>query len=531
MTTDNRAAMWQQSPIALQILHYLDDDDDAHAFLQAAPNGSLDDALDALRTLLAMDVELPLWPTPHAASLNKAYYVDPGVVTNALSAFKKITFVSGQELLRICHNTVLSPTTAVHANFRDHVLSVRAALGNWLPNLVNLRVAGLDFVDFVAVIKTDLSACHGLRTLTMSQEEAVDQGTFDAVLTAVVANCPHVERISVSSSEISHMSDGRTLLTWLALPTARHLELDSTDFQGALGTDLAAAILVSNTLETIELLQVSSLVRAVTSLSSPPLPQQLRHLVIWDYLLEDDSYDSNNDDDAAAPPPAFDEADMAALAAKIATSRLESLRLWLRAPCDAASVLSILLEVPTLTKFALQEATLTSFPPLMQILHLELSWVTLSDEAIVSLAALLRSSPKLVQLDLGNHQLPDHQANTIMRALPQWLSHRGSACSVYLAIKSDACASAFATALAQTRNTHKVTITVSAYGLSLAAKKLVVAALALTWQMSLSFFGPDSLEDIALEAYGRQHHLTITYRKMHEAKLHSFHSPRTTTTY
>ncbi|EQC34424.1 hypothetical protein SDRG_08194 [Saprolegnia diclina VS20] len=75
MTADNRStsAPWLLPPIALQILHYLDDADDAHAFLQAAPNDSLDDALDALRTLLAMDVELPLWPTAHIAGPDEAY--------------------------------------------------------------------------------------------------------------------------------------------------------------------------------------------------------------------------------------------------------------------------------------------------------------------------------------------------------------------------------------------------------------------------------------------------------------------------
>ncbi|EQC40315.1 hypothetical protein SDRG_02217 [Saprolegnia diclina VS20] len=529
MTTDNRAAIWLLSPIALQILDYLDDGDDAYAFLQAAPDGSLDDALDALRTLLAMDSELPLWPTAHIANLDKAYSMSPGVVTRALPAFKKITVACSQDCPSICHNTVLPPTTAVRSSVRDDVTSVRAALGKWLPNLVDFRIVSPSSVDFSAVVKDSLSSCPSLCSLTMDQQEVFTQDAFDAALTAVVATCRHVERISISSSKISHMSDWRSLLTWLAQPTARHLELDSTDFPGALGTDLAAAMIVSNTLETIELLHMPSLTRAVTSPSSPPLLEQLRHLVIWDYIPEDDYDTYDDDDDDIIPPPAFDEADMASLARKLATSRLESLDLMLRVACDATSVLFILLEVPTLTKFALQEANLTAFPPLMQLLHLELSSVTFSDEAIASLAALLRSSPKLVQLDLGNDELPISQADTIFCALPQWLSRRGTTCGVYLAIKSDACANAFATALAQAHNAHKVKITVSAYGLSLAAKALVVTALASTARIALVFSGPqDPKIDAALEACGRQHHLTIVYRKEYPqtARQTWFHSPR-----
>ncbi|EQC40314.1 hypothetical protein SDRG_02216 [Saprolegnia diclina VS20] len=522
MTADNRAtsAPWLLPPIALQILHYFDDTDDARAFLLAAPNDSLDDALNALRMLFAMGLELPMWPTPRLSSLDAAYHDCPNIVTKALPLFKTIAVDCSQDCSSICQITVLPPTTVVSAVVQYDVTSVCTGLGKWLPNLVNLMVTTPSHVDFAAVVKDSLSSCPRLRSLTINQDDVLTQDTFDAALIAVVAACPQAERIVMNSTKRSPLSDCKTLLAWLALPTARHLELNGTDFQGEPSAELATAMLTSTRLETIELLEAPSLARAILSPSSPPLPRQLRHLAIWDYTRD------MND---VSPPLAFDEADMADLAAKIANSHLKSLDLWLEAPCDATSVLCVSAHIPTLTKLAARKATLTSFPPLTQLLHLELSSVTLSDKAVESLAALLRSSPKLVQLHLGNDPLPISQANTILRALPQWLSHRGSACGVHLAIQSDACATAFAAALAQTSNTHKVKITVSARGLSVKAKTRIVAALASTSRMALVFSGFQNLmEDADLEACGRQHHLTIVYLKQHprDIKHTWFHSPR-----
>ena len=263
-----------------------------------------------------MDLELPIWPTAHIASLDAAYNVSPSVVTKALPAFKKIYITCGQGPLRICHSTVLPPTTVVTANIHYRAPSVRGVLGNWLPNLVYLRVySRSSSMDFAAVVKDNLSACHGLRTLTMAQTEKLGQGTFDAALSSIVAACPQVERICVGSPSISPMSDCKTLVAWLALPTALYLEMDGTDFEDELGAELATAMLTSNTLETIHLSCVSSLMRAILSPSSPPLLQQVRHLWIGgDVTLEDD------------PPPVFSKTDVATLAAKVAmTTRLESL--------------------------------------------------------------------------------------------------------------------------------------------------------------------------------------------------------------
>ncbi|EQC40332.1 hypothetical protein SDRG_02233 [Saprolegnia diclina VS20] len=495
MTTDNRAAMWQLSPIALQILHYLDDGDDAHAFLQAAPDGSLDDALDALRTLLAMDLELPLWPTPHIASLDAAYSINPSVVTKALPLFKKVQLGYCRDAAAsICHATELPPTTAVSADVQQNAISVRAALGNWLPNLVNLEVLSSygNALDFASIAEHDLSECHRLRTLTLSQYKRLDQGTFDHALKTVVATCPQVERFFFGSCSLMCMSDCTALLAWLALPTARHLKLDRTDFENELGAELATGMLMSSTLETIELFEIPSFTRTFLSPSSPPLPPQLRHLTICDYMMCDGYYSIEEQENAITdPPPAFDEADVAALAAKIATaSRLESLDLWPRTSCDATAVVSVLPQLPTLTKLALQEVHLTTFPHLVQLLHLDLSSSTFSDEAIESLATLLCSSPKLKHLDLGCDQLPDHQAKTVLRALPQWLSCRGTACDVYLAIQSDVCVGAFTTALALTRNSHAVNIILYALRLSLETKTKLVAALRSTSGHHVTFFSP-----------------------------------------
>ncbi|EQC34425.1 hypothetical protein SDRG_08195 [Saprolegnia diclina VS20] len=472
-------AAWLRSFPKL-ILHFLDDADDAYAFLQAEPNEILDDALNALRTLLAMDLQFQLWPTP--------VWQWP------------TTSVPAQDCWSICHNTVLPPTTVVSA---EH-------LGVLSPNKLS----------FTSVFMDNVSACHGLRALTSHPMETLDQATFDAALTAVVATWPQLERIHLVSPSLSHMSDCQSLLAWLALPAARDLVLHGTDFRDELGAKLATAMLTSRTLETIELIEVASLTRAVLSPSSPPLPQQLRHLKIDDHMLME----------FFAPPPVFGEADMTALTAKITNSHLESLHLGMRTRCDATSVLSVLPQLPALTKLALQGVHLTSFPPLRHLGHLELRTVTFSDTAIESLAAFLGSSPKLVQLDLGHDPLPDPHANIVFGALPQWLSRRGTACEIRLAITSDVCADAFATALAQTRNSHKVTITIVSAILSLAAMMQLVAALASTSRLALVFNRGGlrrAEEDTALEAYGREQRLRIIYRKVRPGsdKQTWFHPP------
>ncbi|KDO25381.1 hypothetical protein SPRG_09322 [Saprolegnia parasitica CBS 223.65] len=525
MTTDNRAAMWPLPPIALQILHYLDDADDALAFLSAAPYDSLDDALDALRTLLAFDSEFSLWPTADIASLEAAYNVSPSVVAKALPLLKKIDLGFCKHHWSICHATELPPTTAVIASVDLDVISVPTVLGKWLPNLVDLKVTNLSSLDFAAIVQDSLSVCRGLITLTMNQEEMLNQGTFDAALIAIAAYCPQVERISVGSSSVSLMSDCETLLAWLALPTARHLELECTKFAWELGKELATVMLTSSTLETLELTGVSSLMRAILSPSSPPLPPQLRHLAIWELYSMENEYD-----DTLCP---FDQSDAAALAAKIATSHLESLELGSQYPSDVAAVIPVLQQLPTLTKLSLHGVVLSAFAPLRQLLHLEINEATFTDEAIKCLAVLLGSSPKLVHLDLGWDSLyqnfpPDHQVEMILSALPHWLSHRGTTCNVSLPIMTEASAAALIAALAKTRNSHRVTCLIATSGLSLHYKKQLVAALASTSRMALCILGADRFEFVALEAYGRQHQLTIAYRKESTtaAKECWFHSPR-----
>ena len=134
-----------------------------------------------------------------------------------------------------------------------------------------------------------------------------------------------------------------------------------------------------------------------------------------------------------------------------------------------------------------------------------------------------------MQLNLGYDPLPDPHANVVFGALPQWLSRRGTACEIRLTINSDTCANAFATALAQTRNSHKVRLAVGAYFLSLEARKQLVAVLASTSRMALVFSGGHrrAEEDTALEAYGREHRLRTVYRKVHPSSVkHTwFHSP------
>ena len=378
MTTDHRAATWLLTPIALQILHYLNDADEAYAFLAAAPNDSLDDALDALRTLLAMNVELPLWPTAHIASLDAAYNVSPSSVTKALPLFRKIIVTCGQDYGKICHTTKLPPTTTVSASV--DAANIRGVLGKWLPNLVALRVVSQSTLAASAVIKDNLSACDGLRALTMDQYEVLLQDTLDTALAVVVAACPHLESFRLRPSSLSTASDYAALLAWLALPTARHLVFDGTEPKGELCAELMTAMLASTTLETIELLEVPILTRAVLSSSSPLLlPQQLRHLKIKDYAKYDD-YDSYDDDDSndddsddaydeanidevdvpVDPAPLFGDSDVVALAAKVATSCLESLALRLETRCDVTSVMTAL--PPTLTKLALPDGD-TYFVP------------------------------------------------------------------------------------------------------------------------------------------------------------------------
>ncbi|EQC40331.1 hypothetical protein SDRG_02232 [Saprolegnia diclina VS20] len=489
MTTDNRPTPWLllASPIALQILDYLDDSFDACAFLQAAPDGSLDDALDALRTLLAMDLDSldELWPRADIAPLDEAYRHDPSVVARALPLIKKIDLGFCRNSSSICHATALPPTTAVSAYIDLDDISVRTLLGKWLPNLVDLKVVSQNERNVARIVQNDLSACHGLRALTLAQHAKITQGTFTDVLSAVVAQCPYVERIGFESTKLSLMSNGKALLAWLTRSHAHRLELHHIDFHDELCDELATALLTSTSLETIVLSGGPSLTRAMFSPSSPPLPQQLRHLTIFDYLHEYDSssYAMAYDWDYRAPV-FFLHGALGALAAKIAASRLETLELGPHYPTNLTSVVNILPSLKTLTKLRLQETQLTAFPPLRQLLHLEMTRMYVTDEAFASLTTLLGSSPDLVHLDLDFDGRtfwslpPDDDVETMLRAMAHWLSHRGADCNVRLNIKTDASATALVAALAQTRSSHEITFSIGAYGISLDVKEQLVAALA-----------------------------------------------------
>ncbi|EQC40313.1 hypothetical protein SDRG_02215 [Saprolegnia diclina VS20] len=528
-------APWLLPHLVLEVLHYLDDADDVYAFLAAAPDGTLDDALDSLRTLLCLtnDYTFARWPTPYIGDLDGAYGSWPSVVARALPAFAtlKVEYDQGfYHTYEICHGTTLPPTTVVHASVfhagrsyslrgrklpsKYEVTNVRAGLGRWLPNVKFLTLESDDSLSSDTVVQEALKACPRLRGLYLDQCDPFYSYDGVDLLTVVSVMCPELECLSLGPS--SDYSNSKPLVAWLARPATRHLRLDLVDFRDDADDEVATAILSSATLETIELIDMPSLARVVMRASSPRLPHQLRHLRMH--------FDRSrcSDDDASQPP--FSPADTVALAAKIATSDLASLELHLEVPCDLTPVVTALLQLPKLAKLVLRTAHVTSFPPLRHLWHLTLNHVTFSDDAIASLAALLCSSPKLVELDLWYDELPDHQAKMIFDALPAWLSHRGTTCKIRLGIKSDAHARAFATALTRTRNSHRVKFWVWSSGLSLEATKHLVAALGSTSRMAVlftisPFHGSTAKQE--LEALSAEHGVGI--------KGYSFLSPTTST--
>ncbi|EQC40333.1 hypothetical protein SDRG_02234 [Saprolegnia diclina VS20] len=509
---------WLPPQITQEILSFLDDANDACAFLTAMPEEALDDALDALRSILGLSFCLSLWPVAHGRELNLPFNREQrypwydefrSIMRRALPAFPRIDVVydvNHPVIYEICHATMLRPTTSVHAEVDHDVGRVRAAFGNWTTSITHLTILSESFLNYNDVVEDELLACPRLRALTMEQFDA--NSHFGHALAVVITASPRLERLSLRSYFKSVMADGTNLLAWLARPSARHLHLERIVFDAELGTALARAMLTSKTLNTIELVDTPYLAHGVMSPSLPPLPRQLRHLT----MHFDKSADVNSD-----LPWTFGDADAWALATKIVLSNLTTFKLRLQNRCDVTPVMTALDLIPTLTTLALETVHVSAFPHLVQLWRLELLAVTYSENAIASLATLLHAFPKLTHLDLGQQQLPYHQALSIFRALPLWLSHRGTACEVHLGIESDAHANAFATALVQMRNTHKITLTVLNGGLSLKAHQYIVAALGLTSRMGLRFSPMAGYlsadEKVTLATYSKLHRVQISKRK------------------
>ncbi|EQC40305.1 hypothetical protein SDRG_02207 [Saprolegnia diclina VS20] len=462
--------------MALEIVHYMDDPEDVIRFLSALPPCVRGEALSALAALLAHGHHSALWPVLHLDDLDG---VCMATLTRALPAFHTIYLFEGARWA-LCHTTMLPPTTRVYA-WLDDAYRASDNVCNWARNVVALSIETPEFLRDPNLLGRALTACTSLRALTL-QWQNVDQTLLDQTLAMVVTTRPELQRLHLKTENTPLLENAASLVRWLRLPNATTFKLTRLDLVGAAAATLAAALLASSTLTTIKLEHAPCLARLLLDPALPPLPRQLHKLTLRYRGLS---------------------ANVSAVAAKVATSRLTSLALSAFVPCNFMAIVAALPHVHAITKVKLTGADLVAFPLLPQLRRLALHKCVLSAAAAQDLATLLTSSTRLETLDLSESLLPDAHARCLLRAVPRWCSQRGPfrllrLCHTAL---SDESAAVLATALATTRNTSAVWIDVSGNVLSAASCCGLLTALSATTRMTLMLYnaGP-SIEDLAAHA-------------------------------
>ncbi|EQC34438.1 hypothetical protein SDRG_08207 [Saprolegnia diclina VS20] len=456
------AAPWLP-PIVLRVAHYVNAQEDVLAFLHAMPAHARGVALDALVTLL--EVSTNLWPVAYGFVLAK---MDVATVAKALPALRKISICEGTESTAICERTPLPPTIDVDAHVHaPHQLSV--TFGSWVRNISALSISVAGTLDGRA-LERELGACTKLTSLDVVwSEEKVDQDEFDGLMAAILAACPHLSQLRIASERRSRLRRCNGLVTWLTQPTARELKLINTDFAPRPAKILARTLLSSAMLHTVKLTQVPTTSEAFMDPSSPPLPLQLRNLTI-----------ERGGGGANLVSRAFP---------------------------------------PYLRKLKLINVSLASFPPLLTLKALQLCSVKLTDDAVADITSLLAISTLLSSLSLAD--LPDDQLNSILYALPWWLSRQRNDCIVRLCLTKKS-AELLVLAMALTHNTHTVNFLVDGDdSLDLSACQRLVTALGATSRMELNFTTHWTKKQTTL----LEQHAALRRVKMNGYR---FHSPKAT---
>ncbi|EQC30852.1 hypothetical protein SDRG_11334 [Saprolegnia diclina VS20] len=466
-------------PIVRQIVQCVYDADDVAAFLCALPTSAIDDALDALRTLLAPGHMYHLWPFPNTQAMPG---VDVSMLARALPAMR--TLCVDESWLRANRSRVgRAPSTTIHAYVHD-VPRLRANYGDWVES-ITLMAINVPFM--MRLDPRALAHCAQLRALYIHwQFGSVDQGQLDDVLGVIRASCPRLRRLRLSVDRLSLLDNASSLVAWLARPNTRELKIIGIDFAPAAAKKVAHTMLASTTLTMLKLLLVPNVTRFLLDLSLPPVPPQLRRLALRREKL---------------PAEAF--------AAKIAGSRLVGFALAMVEPVDVTQIVRVLASIPTLRKIKLENARLTALPPMPQLQALVLPSVTVTNDVVEGIVLLLTSSQQLGRLNISETPLSDAQMSGILLALSGWLSRRRDTSYVALRI-SKASSTQLTAALRQTRNTNEIQLQVRDMGLGLAGRKRIVTVLRATSKVSLQFkYDADWADDDQqrLEDHGRRHRI------------------------
>ncbi|KDO26662.1 hypothetical protein SPRG_07884 [Saprolegnia parasitica CBS 223.65] len=466
-------------PIVRQIIHCVYDADDVAAFLTALPAFAIDDALDALRTLLAPGHMYHLWPFPNTQAMPG---VDRSLLARALPAMR--TLCVDENWLRANRGRVgLAPSTTIHACVQD-VARLRANYGDWVES-ITLMAINVPFM--MRLDPRSLVHCAQLRTLYIHwQFCAVDQGQLDDVLGVLRVSCPQLRRLRLTVDRLTLLHDASSLVAWLARPNARELKIIGIDFAPAAAKKVAHALLSSTSLTMLKLLLVPNVTRFLLDLSLPPVPPQLRRLALRRDKL---------------PAEAF--------AAKIAGSRLVGFALAMVESVDVTQIVRVLSQIPTLRKIKLENASLTALPHMPQLQTLVLPSISVTNDVVEGIVLLLASSQQLGRLNISETPLSDAQMSGILHALSGWLSRRRDTCYVGLRI-SKASSTQLIAALRQTRNTNEVQLQVRDMALGLAGRKRIVTVLRATSKVSLQFkYDADWSDDDQqrLEDHGRRHRI------------------------
>ncbi|KDO32207.1 hypothetical protein SPRG_03424 [Saprolegnia parasitica CBS 223.65] len=298
-------------------------------------------------------------------------------------------------------------------------------------------------------------------------------------MATIVASCPRLARLHLSAMDEVVLQSCDGLLDWLARPSARLLKLDSIEFAPRAAKTLARVLLSSTTLRTIMLFYTPHTRDAFFDPTAPPLPRQLRKLTI--------ELDANWD----ITPALFD---------KLATSAVTRLHLRSDVHRDVAPVVAAL--APTLKALKLDEAKMKRLPPLPVLQYLQLSDVTLASEAVVDLASLLVTSTSLFRLDLRHSELPDDQLQTILYALPRWLSRQQRTCYVYLSVSPET-ETLVTAALLRTRNTLEVQLEINSAELAVCQRLLTVLGATSRMKMRFICLGDRICNHERLETHAR----------------------------
>ncbi|EQC34433.1 hypothetical protein SDRG_08203 [Saprolegnia diclina VS20] len=299
-------------------------------------------------------------------------------------------------------------TTALPA-LRKVLIAQGSEIGNglWAPNVVSLTIVINEEPLDCSVLQEELAASEltSLKSVHVDWNEEVDDEQLDDAVAAITASCPNLCELDLATDVDSELETCESLLGWLARSGARQFKLGAIDFAPGAATDVAHALLSSTTLHTIQIFGAPNVLESFLESSCTAPPQQLRNLTI--------GHGSS----------------------------------WLDVTVPTT--------VRTLELVYVKMKTFSS--PLPEVQSLRLCHVTLTSDAVSSLAAVLAATTTLFRLDLGDTTLSDDQLQAILDALPHWLNRQHHKCYLRLHAKHRS-EPRIAAVLTQIRNTLEVQI-------------------------------------------------------------------------